>query len=60
MVGHGESGEHGAGYVILGSLALGGLAVAGALGLLTRGAATDFHTRENDAVVFPNPPQPVN
>jgi len=49
---------HGAVYVLLGGLQLGGLAAAGALGLVTRGAAADSRARGNDAVV-PEPPPPV-
>ena len=54
-----RSDGHGAGYVILGGLGLGGLAAAGVIGLATRGAAADFRGRRNDAVVLPEPPPPV-
>jgi 4-amino-4-deoxy-L-arabinose transferase-like glycosyltransferase len=50
---------HGAVYVLLGGLQLGGLAAAGVLGLATRGAAADFRARGNDALVLPEPPPPV-
>lgn len=44
MVAQSEEADHGAVYVVLGGLAIGGFSLAGCIGLASRGSAADFRS----------------